>query len=799
MRHVKIDKDILIQAAKKYGTPCLCYEKEEIDYWRRVLTNALPKQSKLIYSVKASPSVILLQNYSHNGMLFETASDGELSLLISLDIDPNKIWISGQGKSFEYYVDALKYGVSHFHIESENELNMLAPLIQGRNDIVCCIRVNPKSTSDETVLQTAGKASAFGVDESKIQNLLQNQNAHIINGIFVYCGSQYYSAESIINNTETAFRLAVLFHKLTGRVVKAVDFGGGFGVPEWDNTPELDLEILHTGLEKLFELYINSDYFSPDTEYYFESGRFLAARTAYLITSIIDIKESMNEKYVITNGGINYLGVKQLEYRLYPPYIRHIGKEMTGNYSKYRIVGNTCTPIDLTHSDAVLDNPLVGDYICIPDCGAYSLSFSPKNFNGFYSIPEILHSGETWAAYSKRGTHEELTGKRERVPLGTGQEIEQLLIESCPLDSDEVQNIIIAAETIKINHLSFLVYDLSENGTETVILLKILKKHYGIVPNVVFSDFKEISKFTEVECLKKEQYNQFSSRNTMSSYFAMLTGSEFSDNNISETSIMMIHSGIKGYMKIESELISSMELDSYDHYLHHISDLQLSFDLLSDTVSKECYIEYLRTVLENDFWRLPVAPLHSKYWGYDLNPYKRLYEHLDNEMWLNIGACNGDTIFRYFSDGYSASKIFAVDADMNALLRCKSNLKLIGLKELEQISFYNVVFGCHKSEVRIDDMFSNIPLTLINMDVEGSEQNVVTGAKQIIKKYLPVLSICVYHRPNDIYELVNIIHNISDDYRFFLRKYPNYSYHRYNTKEELVLYAIPSKRIVQQL
>ena len=795
MRNVKINDEIMVQAANKYGTPCLCYEENEINYWREALKNSLPKKSKLIYSVKASPSIILLQNYISNGIFFETASNGELSLLISLGVEPDKIWLSGQGKSVDYLVNALKYGVSHFNIESENELKLLAPLVRGHCDTVCCIRINPKHTSGDSVLQTAGKASAFGIDESRIQEILKNPYSYIINGIFVYCGSQYFSADSIINNTETAFRLAVNFYSFTGRIIKAIDFGGGFGVPENDNTPELNLEILNKGLNALFEKYTDLACFSPDTKYFFESGRFLAARTACLITTIIDVKNSINRKFVITNGGINYLGVKQKEYRLYPPYIRHIGKNKTGNFNKYCIIGNTCTPIDQTHPEVILDNPSIGDYICIPDCGAYSLNFSPQHFNGFCSIPEILHSNDCLVAYTNNGTYEELIGKKELIPIGTGQEIKQMFVESCPVDSDEVQNIIIASEIIKRNGLKFFVYDRSKNGTEATILLKILKKHYGIIPNAVFSDFMDISEFTEAECYTKDYYNQFSSQNVMSDYFAMITGSEFTDDrDISEIITMMLTSGIANYMKIESELIASMELDFYDYYLHHIPDLQRSFDLLYDMCSKECYIEYLRTVLENDFWRLPVASLRSKYWGYDLNPYKKLYEHLVDEKWLNIGACNGDTIFRYFSEGYSASKIYAVDSDASALSLCKSNLNLINARGVENISYHNVVFGCRKDEVKIDDMFLNMPLTLINMDIEGAEQNAIMSAINVIKINRPVLAICVYHKPDDIFKLISIINDINASYSFYLRKYPNYTYHRYNSKEELVLYAIPIER-----
>ena len=366
------------------------------------------------------------------------------------------------------------------------------------------------------------------------------------------------------------------------------------------------------------------------------------------------------------------------------------------------------------------------------------------------------------------------------------------------MESDEVQNIIIAAETVKRNNLDFFVFDISETGTEAVILLKVLKKHYGIIPNIVFSNFEDITKYTKAECLKKDCFKLFSAKNELSNYFAMLIGSEFSDNNFSNSTMMVIRSGVWSYMKIESELIASMELEFYDHFLHHISNLQCSFDLLCDIVSKECYIEYLRTVLENDFWRLAVNPLRSKYWGYDLNPYKKLFEHLEDEKWLNIGACNGDTIFRFFSEGYSASKIYAVDSDKNALVRCRSNLHLICMKEKEQISYHNVKFGCHKDEVTIDDMFSNTPLTLINMDIEGAEQNVIKNAKSVINRDKPVLAICVYHKPEDIYKLIDLIHNINNDYSFYLRKYPNYPYHRYNSKEELVLYAIPSERKAKQ-
>ena len=795
MRNVHIDDTVLVNTAKKVGTPCLCYEEDEIIYWEQQLKKNLPINSKLIYSVKASASPILLLHYIKSGMYFETASDGELSILLSLGADPQKIWVSGQGKTKQYLQNAIENGIQHFHIESEHELELLSNLITENSEkYECCIRINPSHTATGSVLRTAGTASAFGIDEVFLSKIMRKKYANLITGIFIYAGSQYFEAKSIIQNTEYAFLIAKKFYEITGQKIKNIDFGGGFGVPENDDTPELDLDLLHEGLNSLFQKYCIEPYFSENATFYFESGRYLSARTACLVTSIVDIKKSNDKKFIVTDGGINQLGVKQAEYRLFPPYIHHIGK---GGHEKaeYCITGTTCTPIDLTHPGVILCTPSIGDYICIPDCGGYSLSFSPQNFNGQYTIPEVLHSKGKLLEFVRRGNYHCLLEQYQNIPTGSGNEIKSLFKASCPCDSDEVQNIVIAATTAKLNKSEIILYDVSADGTQAVILLKILKKHYQIIPKAVFSNFSEISCYTESPCYYVTDYNTCCTEHNSSSLFAMIVGSNYTENDISSAISVLFHSGVTNFMKIESELMTSMEYDFYSYYLHHIPQLQSSFNLIKDSISRQCFLEYLRTVLENDFWRIEQNSLLSKYWGYDILPYKKLYYHKKDEHWLNIGACNGDTIFRFLRNEYEFEHIYATDIDQGALLRCKSNLNLIRDKSiLNKISFHNIHFGCGENEIKIDDIFSEIPISLINMDIEGEEYNTIKSASKLIQNKRPVLAICVYHKPEDLYILIKTIHELCKDYIFYLRKYPNYPFHRYNSKEELVLYAIPPER-----
>ena len=74
------------------------------------------------------------------------------------------------------------------------------------------------------------------------------------------------------------------------------------------------------------------------------------------------------------------------------------------------------------------------------------------------------------------------------------------------------------------------------------------------------------------------------------------------------------------------------------------------------------------------------------------------------------------------------------------------------------------------------------------MDIEGAEHNAIEGAKETIKRYLPILAICVYHKPEDFYDISLLIHEISEEYKFYIRQY------RYG-QTETVLYAVPNCRL----
>ena len=70
--------------------------------------------------------------------------------------------------------------------------------------------------------------------------------------------------------------------------------------------------------------------------------------------------------------------------------------------------------------------------------------------------------------------------------------------------------------------------------------------------------------------------------------------------------------------------------------------------------------------------------------------------------------------------------------------------------------------------VRLDDDIQE-KVTMIKMDIEGSEQKALAGCIRHIQEESPKLLICVYHNNEDIYRIPQMIMEMNPRYRLYLR------------------------------
>ncbi len=70
--------------------------------------------------------------------------------------------------------------------------------------------------------------------------------------------------------------------------------------------------------------------------------------------------------------------------------------------------------------------------------------------------------------------------------------------------------------------------------------------------------------------------------------------------------------------------------------------------------------------------------------------------------------------------------------------------------------------------VSLDEYLDQKPVTLIKVDVEGSEANFLIGARNTIINHKPKLALSIYHYPTDVYELPIAVHALNSSYSFGL-------------------------------
>ncbi|MDR1379524.1 MAG: FkbM family methyltransferase [Synergistaceae bacterium] len=74
-------------------------------------------------------------------------------------------------------------------------------------------------------------------------------------------------------------------------------------------------------------------------------------------------------------------------------------------------------------------------------------------------------------------------------------------------------------------------------------------------------------------------------------------------------------------------------------------------------------------------------------------------------------------------------------------------------------------------------------VTFIKFDIEGAELEGLKGATETIKRDKPKLAICIYHKPNDYYEIGEYIKSLVPEYKAYIRHY-------YCMAAETVLYCV---------
>jgi diaminopimelate decarboxylase len=365
--------------------------EKEIQSNYRELNDAL-HNSTILLSLKANSNPKLLNIPFRDGCKAEVVSINELNSAIYGGCESIDIVYSGPGKSFEECAYAISKGVRSFSVESLSEIDIIGKL--AKHSLLSCnlyLRVNP-DVSLEIDLQLkemmSGVYSHFGFIGEEVSEALRLSTKWKLNvlGPHFYFGSQILDAEVYALIFPQLIKQATsLFSSFGG--IGYVNLGGGFGVP-------YNAHDKHLNLNRLKEVIAQISSINPSLSLVFESGRYIFSSSGIYLVSVIDVKYRKGTQIVIVNGSMSQFirpVFMQTEHRF--EYYQKSTQNMPPNYSKMyhsKIVGRSCTPLDVFVSDCILPKCEIGSFIALFNAGAYGWDMSPHCFLGRGPAKEYL-------------------------------------------------------------------------------------------------------------------------------------------------------------------------------------------------------------------------------------------------------------------------------------------------------------------------------------------------------------------------------------------------------------------------
>lgn len=221
------------------------------------------------------------------------------------------------------------------------------------------------------------------------------------------------------------------------------------------------------------------------------------------------------------------------------------------------------------------------------------------------------------------------------------------------------------------------------------------------------------------------------------------------------------------------------EIFDCEFYNAHYEEIQRAYNTLSDDISREIYTSVINFKLTGDIRYLTDTVCDEG---------GELYDYSSFKICVDAGAYRGETAAELIEKNPAIEKIYALEPDARSYKKlcayAESESRVVavncGAWSLESEGHFsgqgnrNSAFSSDGKILtkldKIDNIIGEDIPDYIKYDVEGCESEALDGSAMCIRAYHPSLLVCVYHRSEDIFSLVNKISDDYDGYDLYLRR-----------------------------
>lgn len=383
----------LITLVRRFGSPLYLYQLNAVERAHADLRSVLPHSARLYYSLKANPHPDVARALGEAGCRAEISSSGELDAALHAGFAAVDCLYTGPGQTPAEIDYALAGGVRHFSVESATALRRLGhAALAHRTEAQVLLRVNGASAGT-TGLRMTGAATQFGIDERLLladPALFTRVKGTRLVGLHLFPVSNARDEDALIQAFRASARLARRIHELTGLPLDVVDLGGGFATPYAQPGIRPRYPRLREALHAILDAEIPA-WRSGAIQIAFESGRYLVGDSGQLAATVLDVKHSHDQTFLVLDTGIHHLGGMTGLGRLARPQATPLAGYTATTAT---LVGPLCTPADVLGRSVTVPDVSAGDLLVFPHVGAYSLTASLVAFLGRPSPAEVVLRGK---------------------------------------------------------------------------------------------------------------------------------------------------------------------------------------------------------------------------------------------------------------------------------------------------------------------------------------------------------------------------------------------------------------------
>jgi diaminopimelate decarboxylase len=406
-----LDNVPLTLIADAVGTPTWVYSAAAMRARYQALTHAMIDVGldiQVHYAVKANDSRSVLALFAAEGAGADVVSGGEILKARHTGIPARRIVYSGVGKSVTELRIALQENIGQINVESAEELatvSMLATAM-GRTARIA-LRVNPDihaGTNDK--IATGRATDKFGIPYDEALELYARASTMPgiePVGLATHIGSQILGLGPY---RDTFRRIARLVHALreNGLRVQTIDCGGGLGIA-YRNEPAPSPAGLAAAMKGAFQ--------NLDVSLAIEPGRWLVGPAGVLLASVVLVKQSSFEPFVVLDAAMNDL-IRPAMYDAWHGIVPVSATDAAAPAKPCAVVGPVCESGDTFARNRLLPVPAPDARVAILDTGAYGAVMS-STYNARPLAAEVWVDGARWSVIRDRQPIEALW-ERERLP-----------------------------------------------------------------------------------------------------------------------------------------------------------------------------------------------------------------------------------------------------------------------------------------------------------------------------------------------------------------------------------------------